>query len=249
MPRHRHVPRPDHNTLCRAATFLLGSCRVTKFLDKLAQWAVLARVLGLSLKPLALDATHYDSHHVSRHYERRCEKTRRQMKKARRKHRARTVGRLPKLSVGVSCQSHLVLAIRTRSGAGSDSPDFAPLLSAVRRRVPHKRLKSVQDAGYDGEENHRWAREDLGVVTITPPTIGRRSDAGKPPAGRWRRHMLRLLRTRPSRRRCGYTQRAQAETTISMMKRNLGAALSGKSAWSRRRDMALKVLTHDLMVL
>jgi hypothetical protein len=34
-----------------------------------------------------------------------------------------------------------------------------------------------------------------------------------------------------------------------MMKRNLGSALRGKTAWSRRRDMALKALTHDLMVL
>ncbi len=61
--------------------------------------------------------------------------------------------------------------------------------------------------------------------------------------------MGRLLATTESRRRCGYTQRWQVETVNSMMKRNLGSALSGKTAWSRKRDMRLKALTHDLMVL
>ena len=34
-----------------------------------------------------------------------------------------------------------------------------------------------------------------------------------------------------------------------MIKRNLGSELAGKTADSRERDMLLKVLTHDLMVL
>jgi len=46
-----------------------------------------------------------------------------------------------------------------------------------------------------------------------------------------------------------YGQRAQSETVNSMMKRNLGSALGGKRASSRERDMLLKVLTHDLMVV
>ena len=61
--------------------------------------------------------------------------------------------------------------------------------------------------------------------------------------------MARLLKSKASRRSCKYTHRAQAETVNSMMKRNLGSALSGRTAWSRKRDMALKALTHDLMVL
>jgi hypothetical protein len=242
---------PDHNTLCRAAAFLLRACNVRKVLDCLARWAVIGRMLGLSLKPLALDSTHYDSHHVSRHYERRCEKTRRRMRMSRiaRKTRSQTAQRLPKLSLALSCHSHLVLAMQPSTGMGNDSPGFKPLLGEVRRRLPHKRLKSVQDAGYDGEDNHRWAREEMGIATITPPQLGRPPEGGKQPGGRWRRHMVRLLKTRASRRRCGYTQRAQAETVTSMMKRNLGAALSGKSAWSRKRDMALKVITHNVMIL
>jgi len=33
-----------------------------------------------------------------------------------------------------------------------------------------------------------------------------------------------------------------------MVKRNLGSALAGRTAWSRRRDMLLKVLTHNVMI-
>jgi hypothetical protein len=33
------------------------------------------------------------------------------------------------------------------------------------------------------------------------------------------------------------------------MKRNLSSALRGRTAWSRKRDMALKVLVHNTMIL
>jgi hypothetical protein len=52
-----------------------------------------------------------------------------------------------------------------------------------------------------------------------------------------------------ARRVCGYKRRWQAETVNSMMKRNLSSALRGKSDASRRRDLKLKVLVHDLMIL
>ena len=55
--------------------------------------------------------------------------------------------------------------------------------------------------------------------------------------------------TTAGRKRSGYTRRWQVETVNSMMKRNLGSALAGRSAWSRKRDMALKALTHNVMVL
>lgn len=61
--------------------------------------------------------------------------------------------------------------------------------------------------------------------------------------------MKRLLRGKRARRRCGYTQRWQVETVISMIKRNLGDELRGKTAESRKCDMLLKVLTHDLMII
>jgi hypothetical protein len=61
--------------------------------------------------------------------------------------------------------------------------------------------------------------------------------------------MKRLMASPESRQRCGYTQRSQNETVHSMMKRNCSSALAGKNAWSRRRDMALKLFTHDVQLL
>jgi hypothetical protein len=245
---------PDHNTLCRAAAFLLTKCRVSRLLDKLVQWAALAGMLRLSTDPLAIDSTTYESRHVSRHYERRCHQTRKRMRakdarKGRNRTRSDTVKGLPKLGVAVATACHLVLSAWTGTGAGADHPHFERVLFDAWRRVPHKRFTAVADAGYDGEQYHEIARRDMGIRSIIPPEIGRPPKDGGPPGGRWRRHMKRLLKTKRSRRRCKYNRRYQVETVNSMKKRNLGSALAGKTAASREREMLLKVLTHDLMVV
>jgi hypothetical protein len=246
---------PDHNTLCRAARFLLAKCRVDRLLDKVAQWAALARVLNLSAHPLAVDSTHFESRHVSRHYERRCASTRRWMRdkekarKGRKTTRSQTVRRLPKLGIAAATGCHLVLSLWAGTGMGADQPLLDPLVYDAWRRVPHRRFKVVADAGLDSEPNHRIARHDMGLVSYMPPDHGAPRKDGRPPGGRWRRHCHRILATRDSRRRCGYTRRWQVETVNSMIKRNLGSALAGRTAHSRKRDMALKVLTHNVMIL
>ena len=246
---------PDHATLHRAAAWLLRATCVNRLLDAVARWASQARLLGLSTKPLTMDSTVYESHHVSRHYEKRCHQTRKRMrrsewaKRGRHRTRSQTVRGLPKLAIAVPAACHLVLSYWTGTGAGSDHPHFKPLLAQARARVPHRRLKSVQDAGYDSEANHVWARGELGVQTVTPPWHGRPRQDGLPPGGYWRRRMVAKMRDLESRRACGYNQRVQCETVNSMMKRNCSSELRGATAWSRKRDMALKVITHDAMIL
>jgi hypothetical protein len=245
---------PDHNTLCRAASYLLRTCRVKKLLDAVARWAAAARILGLSTHALAVDSTYYESRHVSRHYEKRCEQTRRRLKtrdaeKGRSRTRSTTVKGLPKLALGVAARCHLALSAWAGTGAGADHPHLEPVVFDAWRRVPNRRLKVAADAGYDSEPAHETLRRDMGLRSLIPVGAGRPRADGGPPGGRWRRHMKRLLRTKRSRKRCGYTQRWQSETVNSMMKRNLGSELTGKTAASRERDMLLKTLTHDLMVL
>jgi hypothetical protein len=154
---------PDHNTLCRAAAFLLAKLRVGKLLDKLVQWAAVAGILGLSSDPLAIDSTTYESRHVSRHYERRCRQTRKRMhermrakeaEKGGKTTRSDTVKALPKLGIGVATACHLVLSAWTGTGAGADHPHFEPVLFDAWRRVPHRSFTAVLDAGYDGEQYH-----------------------------------------------------------------------------------------------
>jgi hypothetical protein len=243
----RHAP--DHNTLCRAGRRLLKAQRVKRLLDEQIHWAVGARMLGLSAKPLAMDSSMYESHHVSRHYEHRKARSERKRKSPAKSRRKQTVKSLPKLAVAVDCRSHLVLSLWTGTGLGSDSPHFEPLLSGAWRRAPNRRFTVVADGGYDAQHNHDLARHGLGLRSIIPATIGRTPASDDRIRTRCRRRMRRLLATRQSRRRCGYTQRWQSETVNSMMKRNLGSALRGKSCPSRERDLRLKVLTHNLMIL
>ena len=60
--------------------------------------------------------------------------------------------------------------------------------------------------------------------------------------------MLRLLRSKRSRRRCGYTQRWQVETVVSMIKRRQGGYVLGRSDAARGRELSLKVLTHNIII-
>jgi hypothetical protein len=245
---------PDHHTLWRAAAFLLRECRVARLLDQVARWAAAARVLRLSTRPLTVDSTYYESRHVSRHYEKRCRQTRERMgakdaEKGRGRTRPGTVKSVPKLALGVASACHLALSAWAGTGMGADHPHFRRVVFDAWRRVPNRRFKVAADAGYDSEPAHEALRHDMGLATLIPAGAGRPRKDGGPPGGRWRRHMKRLLRTRRSRKRCGYTRRWQSETVNSMMKRNLRSELSGKTAASRKRDMLLKTLTHDLMVL
>jgi hypothetical protein len=80
-------------------------------------------------------------------------------------------------------------------------------------------------------------RADVGRPIATPAT---------PPSGRYRRRMRRELAG--SQKGKPYGQRAQAETVVSMLKRNLGDALRARSPRMRRREHAFKAVVHDLML-
>ena len=103
----------------------------------------------------------------------------------------------------------------------------------------------VTDAGYDSEPNHEIARRDLGVRSIIPPGIGR--PTRKPPSGRWRRHMAKRFKRKADRKQ--YGERAQGETTQSMMKRNMGSALRSRTPERRKEEMVLRALVHNIALL
>src|SRR5918992_838078 len=237
---------PDHATLARAAAAILTGRRVGRMLDLLADWFALDRLLGTTL---AVDSTCYDTHHRSRHYERRL-----------RHHgvggradgsadarRGASARRTPKLSVGVDTRSHAILSATARAGMGSDAPGFDRLLFDAWRRRGGRVRCVLADAGFDCESNHRIARLDMGVRSLIRAATGRPSARGKPHAGRYRRRMARELAGPHKGRPFG--QRAQAETVMSMLKRNLGDALRARSPRARRREHAFKAVVHDLMLL
>ena len=157
--------------------------------------------------------------------------------------RSRTVKRLPKLSLAVATACHLILAARATTGAGGDQRFFEPLLLDAYTRV---RVKlAVADAGYDSEANHCIARQDLGIRSIIPPTVGRPSV--KPPTTRHRRNMRWRFARKADKKH--YGKRWQVETVNSMIKRNLGSALRAKTAKRRSMELLLRVVTHNIMIV
>ena len=202
---------------------------------------------------MALDSTMLESHHVSRHFEKRQRQTARQSRKKQKsrkqKHydanrrRAAVNKRLPKLSLAVHASSHLILAARATTGLGADHRHFVPLMLDASRRMSLE--FALADAGYDSEDNHRLARDELGIRSLIPATCGR--SGAKGPAGHYRRLMRRRFEGGPDKR-C-YGQRWQAETANSMIKRNFGSACRARTPRGRKKDMLLRVLTHNLMLI
>jgi len=178
-----------------------------------------------------VDATGLEARHVSAYFRMR----RGEAKRPGRRRRA-----WPKLTAVVHTRSHLILGAVTGTGPTQDSPDFAP---AMRQAAALVALDTaLADAGYDAEHNHRLCREELGmrrsVIALNPRNTGRRW-----PKTPYRRAMRRRFP------RALYHQRWHAESGFSQHKRRLGSALTARSTAAQRRELALRVLTHNLMLL
>jgi Transposase DDE domain/Transposase domain (DUF772) len=248
---------PDHNTLWRVFDVLLEGRRINRMLDLMAELFAQEQLLKLSSSPLTVDSTCYERGHCSRHYERVCRKMKLDEgekygkpppKQAEtpdqvNRRRSRTVRQMPKLALAVASSCHAILAARSHIGNRSDHPDFDPLLYQSWRRADVRTV--VADAGYDSENNHCIARLDMNVVSIIPARIGRRSDS--PPQGRYRRLMKQRFSRKADQKH--YGQRAQSETVNSMMKRNFGDALRSIKPRRRKKELLLRSLTHDIMLL
>ena len=139
--------------------------------------------------------------------------------------------------------SHVILAAVATTGVGADHRHFGPLLGQAKTRWSLQ--MALADAGYDSQANHVHARRELNVRSLIPATIGRPGAAG--PTGHYRRLMRRLFRERKYKKL--YGQRWQAETVNSMIKRNLGSACRARTPGGRKKDMLLRALTHNLMII
>jgi hypothetical protein len=239
---------PDHNTLWRAFGKLLKPGKTKRALDLLADDRRCELNVALRVKPLSIDATHLEPHHRSRHYDRVCRKHDPNGKlpgkwgKSVNAARRRRIRRLPKLALATAAATRQILAAQAKLGAGSDAPDFEPLLYHAWRRAAVKTV--VADAGYDSEANHRIARRDMGVRSIIPVGIGR--PTAKPPVGYYRRLMKKRFKNNSDKKT--YGQRSQSETTNSMLKRNLGSELRSINPTRQKQELMLRAIIHNLML-
>jgi Transposase DDE domain len=220
---------PHYTTLQKAARRLLASLPARRLLD-----ATVREHLGRKRRVAraAIDSTGLESSAASGYFVRR----------------RRYVGgpwktviyhRFPKLGVVCDVETHFILAAQEGRGPRPDVADFRPLLAAALARVRMGRIAA--DAGFDSEPNHAFARRECRVRSIIPATHGRPTQ--KPATG----HYRRLMQTRFDL--AAYRDRVQVETVISMLKRRLEAFVRGRNAWSQRRELRLKVLTHNIMIL
>ncbi len=225
---------PHYTTLQKAAKRLLHSKKINKLLSKTLDASRSAGVIKECVTLSAMDSTGMETGHVSKYFVKR-----KQREKQKKEYQITHYSRFPKLALVCDCASHVITGFLTGRGPSPDVVHFQRLLKKSNEHIPMQAITA--DAGYDSESNHIFSREKMGIRSIINPKIGR---PGKNlPTGKYRREMVTHFDKKL------YGQRWQSETVMFMLKKNLGEELSSKSYWAQCREMALKVLTHNLSLL
>lgn len=223
---------PHFTTLQKAERRLLHSAAASALLDASISHGIKAGCMRRRVKLSAVDGTGFESRHISAYFVKR-------QKRCKTGYRTLTYTRFPKAGIVCDCESHMVLAVVAGRGPGPDIKHFKKALSGAARRV---RIDTVlADAGYDSEASHVFARQELGIRSIIPAKIGR--PTSKRPSGHWRSVMATRLD------KSKYGQRWQIETVNSMIKRLLGSALRARGYWQQCREITLRALTLNVMIV
>jgi len=122
-------------------------------------------------------------------------------------------------------------------GPSTDMPYFERLLKHTLHSFQPKTI--IADAGYDKELNHVIAKEK-DIRTIIPCRAYRGNRVPKAP------NRLNMFKHFPRKR---YGIRWYIETVMSMLKRNLGPKVFGKTFYSQSRELMLKMLTHNTTIV
>ena len=223
---------PHYTTFQKAAARLLKAAPARAMFDAVLDRALRDKVRRRRVPLAAVDGTGMESRHVSRYYVKRRSKTGTGTQET-------TYSRYPKVVLVTDCATHLVLAAVPGRGPASDLVLFKAALKQAAGRARIGTL--LADADFDGEWVHEHVRGVYGIRTLIPPTRGRPSE--KPPAGKWRRWMKQRFD------KAKYGQRWQTETVNSMIKRRLGSALRARGYWSQCREIILRVITHNVMIV
>jgi hypothetical protein len=226
---------PHFTTLQKASRRLLKLDRVRLLIAD-----TVLRVLGrVRVVPYAaVDSSGFDAHHASRYFVFRTSVN----NKGKEPKKRTTYKHYGKLMLTVSCATHAILSAVASAGPTPDIDQLDGVIAELPRSIAVRHM--VGDAGFDSAHNHSLLRDDHGMRSTIPPEHGRPpKDPNALPKDKYRR----LMKTRFNIK--AYRKRPQVETVFSMLKRNLGSALRGRSHWSRCRDMLLRVITHNIMLI
>lgn len=227
---------PHFTTFQKAAKRLLDSRLAKRLLATTVSVGIETKLIKRRNQLVAVDGTGFESRHVSSYFMKRVRTANSAEYTARKRCRDH-----PKAGVLCDSSSHMILSVVPARGPSPDIKYLRRLLGNMPESIRIRTL--LADAGYDGEWVHEFVRSELGGRTIIPPKIGRPTN--KPPKGRWRR----VMKQRFKRMKNKYGQRWQIETVNSMIKRLMGSAMRARCYWSQCREITLRAISLNVMIL
>jgi hypothetical protein len=241
LPRRCHLAGPVEGTARRAgydtrAALFYALLRRTasakkggsaRLLDATIDLARGRGLIGPESDLAAIDSTGLESSNASPYFGRRT---------------GRKFHRFPKLSAVIDVGTHLFLGFVIDRGPKPDDIEMHRLSRQAHRRHPFDAL--LGDVGYDAEHHHEFLYHQLGVLGIIPPQRGRPPNT---PSQSTRGFFRQFIKDHwPV---AEYGQRWQVETDFSMLKRLLGSAVRSRKRHSIDREIVLRVLAINLMIL
>ena len=224
---------PHWTTLQKASKRLLALPRVRELLADTVHRVLKRR---RNVPYAAGDSSGFDARHASRYYTHRRDNNKSDPNRPKKRVSYKRFG---KLMLIVCTKSHAILGMVASEGPTPDIDQLDDVLGEVKADVSIKHM--VLDAGFDSAHNHELLREGYGILSTIPPEHGRPAkNPNALPGNKYRPRMQTHFN------RTSYRRRPQVETAFSMLKRNFGEALRGRTHYSRRRDMYLRALTHNI---
>lgn len=175
-----------------------------------------------SVADVAIDSSGYKLHHASQHYEHRIKMPYRRK-------------RYMKHFLSVDTEKQAIIVSEDRRSYVNDTKRFKPILKKTRQRT--KIGDATADKGFDWEENHRYAREEIGAKSIIPLRWKLPVSKTK---GKYRKKLRRYF---PKKR---YNRRVIVETINSVEKRKFGSELSSKLLRTQRREMKVIDVVYNI---
>lgn len=148
-----------------------------------------------------------------------------------------------KVAVLIDPSTQFALSMKVGRGPSPDDQWVKPLILHALQLITMTWL--LADAGFDSEALHRWLLVQ-GILGLIPPRRGRpHLDPSRAKTGFWRR----LLERRWPMLSAIYNQRWQVESFFSRLKTRLGSVLTARHSQAINREIALRVITMNLLIL
>jgi hypothetical protein len=197
-----------------------------KFFDRIPTYiwdfliAKTYRLFTVNIADVAIDTTGYQLNHSSRHYEQRTGLRKRFMKHV----------------LSVDTNKIAIICSDGKRSYVNDNKTFKPIAKKTREIIPIGDLSA--DRGFDAEENHRFAYEELGVKTVAIPP---RKDIPAYKTKGWYRKRLRRHFPKDV-----YNEREKIETVHSVEKRKFGDELRSRLLRMQRREMKVVDVVYNI---